>query len=195
GPLKNPFSVTIPEIKAFKQADVRVGGWGPLFGAMLLLAAGVLALALLEWKGKIFIPLALIALVSGTALLNPEVWWARYSPQLWLVPLVAVGAALFCRRRFIQAGGAILLAVTLINLSLVTGAYFTAGFSATRQVRATLEQLSQSGKPIEIYYGALDAVTTKLDEYHIPYQVVPSPQSLPCPKELEPGNFYSGNCS
>ncbi|HEX7973088.1 MAG TPA: hypothetical protein VF498_01660 [Anaerolineales bacterium] len=195
GPLKNPFSVSLAEIKTFKQVDVRVGGWGPLFGAMLILAGGVLALALLEWKGKLWVPLGLIVLVFGTALLNPEVWWARYSPQLWLVPLVAAAAALFCSRRVIQAAGMALLAVSLINLSLVTGAYFTASFSATRQVRLTLEQLSQSGRPIEVYYGALDAVTTKLDEYNIPYPPMPSLESLHCPKELEPDNFYSGDCS
>ena len=47
GPLKNPFSVNDSEITSFSSPDVRVGGWGPLFGALAILSACALILLFL----------------------------------------------------------------------------------------------------------------------------------------------------
>ncbi len=92
GPLKFPLRVSRPEVTAFARPDVRVSGWGPLFGATLVVALAGLALLLFVSRKFTLRTLALLGLVAGTTLLNSEAWWARYSPQLWLLPVIVLGA-------------------------------------------------------------------------------------------------------
>ncbi len=62
---------------------------------------------------------------------------------------------------------------------------------STRQVRATLAELQQSGERVMLYYGPLEAAGMRLQEYGIPYQWVAQREELPCPVELEIEVFYS----
>jgi hypothetical protein len=65
--------------------DVRIGGFGPLFGGivLLMLAALIIGGRGPTWEGGVLIFLLFICTV-----INPEMWWARYVPGLWLVPVL-----------------------------------------------------------------------------------------------------------
>lgn len=99
---KFPFAVAASEVKAFyKYTDVRVNGFGPWVSAavMSMLLAAIWRL----WVGRRDPSGATaengvahreVAVLAGalfsSALLMPELWWARYAPQLW-VALVTMG--------------------------------------------------------------------------------------------------------
>ncbi len=84
--VKPPFTIDRRELAALPEADLRLGGFGPLFsgvllvGLMVMLARRTLGLPLPE-----VLP-AGAALLLATAFCNPALWWARYVPQLWLLP-------------------------------------------------------------------------------------------------------------
>lgn len=81
------------ELKKFGgTADLRIGGFGPFFG--ITLAVTLLAASLLIRGRGTDIGLAAVAL--GTVLsviVNPQMWWARFVPQMWLLPVLAASAA------------------------------------------------------------------------------------------------------
>ena len=88
--LKIPFSVTKDQIDELAYTDTRIAGWGVLFSGLLLLS---LALYIISkgWRDK-QIALILITVII-TILINPGSWWARYAPQLALLPILFVIAS------------------------------------------------------------------------------------------------------
>jgi hypothetical protein len=83
---KLPLTVGADEVRAMSQADTRVGGFGPFFGAALLVTAGLLCACR---PLRLHLPRAALgagAVLLAAALFNPVIWWARYVPQLWLLP-------------------------------------------------------------------------------------------------------------
>lgn len=74
--------------ESLNDPDVRVAGFGYFFSGIVLLCA---ILVLLNFKG--FMQRAFIfyfALILGSCLINPELWWARYVPQMWLLPFIII---------------------------------------------------------------------------------------------------------
>ena len=96
--LKIPFAIDGSEIDAFSRGDVIYGGFGPLFGSVLLL---VIAAVVFLFKSKRLILLytfigAGIILVS--ALVTSGVWCARLAPQLWLLPITFIVSFFYIRK-------------------------------------------------------------------------------------------------
>ena len=79
--------------------DVQLAGFGSLFIGSLALALVVSAAASLSLarlrrldRGAATL-LLLTAWAVASSLVNPELWWARYVPQLWWLPLLAAALA------------------------------------------------------------------------------------------------------
>src|SRR5205085_2401000 len=53
----------------------------------------------------------LILALLSTVFINPEPWWARYVPQLWLVPLLLVTLGWLTHRRLVQMFALLVLIV------------------------------------------------------------------------------------
>ena len=94
--LKVPFSVAPSEIRPYLGFQTPVAGFGPWFGGALLVAVLLVVLLLADPRyrsdRRVQWALYAVAVILVSALANPEAWWARYSPQLWLVPTI-VGLA------------------------------------------------------------------------------------------------------
>ncbi len=170
--MKFPLALARSEIAAFARPDVRVGGWGPLFGAILILAAAALIGLFFVSRRIALVALGLIAAILAISLLNSEAWWARYTPQLWLIPVIVLGALWVAQEKRARLAGNLLALLMFANIFLVSGAYVGWNTLSTRQVRATLAELRQSGERVMLYYGPLEAAGMRLQEYEIPYQWV-----------------------
>lgn len=94
--LKVPFTITELEAQQLQAPayDLRLGGWGPLFGGILIVALVVyVANVVILWKRHRALSLYAIGLLVFVVVLLavvPTSWWARYSPYLYLVPVLAV---------------------------------------------------------------------------------------------------------
>jgi hypothetical protein len=89
----------LAEFKKFgSTADLRIGGFGPFFGLTLLLS--LFAAALLTRAPVSVTGFALVALGTLLSILvNPHMWWARFVPQMWLLPVLVAAAAVAGRSR------------------------------------------------------------------------------------------------
>jgi hypothetical protein len=146
--LKSPFLITKRELEQLEWTTFRVGGFGPLFGAALLLALPVLVLALgnrksrLAWAGMCF-----LVFLFASVTMNPVAWYARYSPQFWLFPvavaLLAFGLSPKWLSRILAAGVLLALLVNMAVCFCVQGQTVLRGSETLRSQLAAMKSYPQ----------------------------------------------------
>lgn len=174
--LKWPLSIDRAELTALSYADTRIGGFGPLFGAALLLAIAI-ALAMRAPRAA----WGLGGLLLATAFANPALWWARYVPQLWWLP---AGVATLAIARLSGPWGLRLATGALAALiaidTAVVGASAAAGQTdATRAVAAELDSLATLPGPLLVRWNSFEADADRLQARGIAFRTSTSTR-LPC---------------
>jgi len=177
---KMPFAVDQNELFTFSASDVRVGGFGPLFGGILLLACAVFIANLNPTNGqKNIVAIILIVLVSGTAFSNPEYWWARYVPQLWIIPLVLLSLVWLSQGRLNILLGWVLSFVMLTNIILIGVAYVGKNYYTTQDIRVHLAKMAAEHQTYAVDFRVFAPWRLKLEAYGIPYEDFTG-RPLPC---------------
>jgi len=93
---KVPFMVYESELDVLSGSDIRYAGFGPLFSGILILSLIACLVSLRRVPAPIVkLSLAITGILLVTIMVNPEAWWARLSPQLWLLPTILAAVAMF----------------------------------------------------------------------------------------------------
>ncbi len=167
---KWPFTVSKDELGAF-QADTRVAGFGPLFGGAVLLSLILLATAWPLDKKKTVVFTGLGLLITCSALVNPEAWWARYAPQLWLLPVLGAMLGLSMSRKPQKILGLAIALVLMINLFMVAIPYFAQQYIADVFLKKQLVEMRKD--PIVLVsFGSDYSNRARLTEAGIRYREV-----------------------
>jgi hypothetical protein len=173
--LKLPFTVTSREPGGFWHEGPRIGGFGPLFGGALLLAAFLVV------RGVARRSLALAAgppAILAWALLNSEAWWARFAPQVWLAAVVALPIAWSARAARLDRVVSWVLVVTLAaNAALVGAKAIHRRKRSSREVAHQLSELARERRPIAVRFGEFRPLQVRLREAGVPFVAV---DELPC---------------
>jgi hypothetical protein len=171
--LKVPFATTASQLRAFRFADVRIGGFGPWFGEIVLVS-----LAFIRWPWRrSFVP-ALAGICVASAFVNPALWWARYVPQLWVVPLLVLVA--FWQRqvpaRPWRWGAAGAGALITLNALVVLASAVTEQQRATNQVRVDLRHLKEQARQrrLAATWNGFEANARRLQEANIHFDESPA---------------------
>jgi hypothetical protein len=171
--LKVPFTISLKELKTFILTDTRVGGFGPFFGGILLIALVMFPISVIyKMNGaKEAIALALLILISTIAI--AESWWARLAPQLWLIPIFLIIVLLYNDKyliiRFI---GWSQLYILLINICLIGIVYLTANVYHNIKINQMLNKLAQRPNPVQVYFK-FPLTEIKFKQMNIKYKEVP----------------------
>lgn len=170
---KFPLTVTKAELSTIHGTDVRVGGFGPLFGAIIICTI----IGLLIWKeifmtrlGKIVI--AIISVIIITIVINPEMWWARYVPQLWMIPIIFLLILNIEKKNiYIKIYTVILLLVIGINSMIMAGINYKYNSKINDDLIIQLEAMSEYSKSNEILidFDVFKSNRARLDYYDIEY--------------------------
>jgi hypothetical protein len=192
---KIPFTTDLDELNMFTNADLRVGGFGPLFSGILLLTCTVFLANLRTANGqKNIAALILIILVSGTIVSNPEFWWARYSPQLWVIPLIVLTLIWLSPARLNPLLGWILSIVMAVNIILIGVSYVRYNSIATQAIRSQLVEMAATNQTYAVDFRFFAPWRLKLEAYRIPYQDF-TERKLPCKSvDLDLIVFSTLNC-
>ena len=94
-----PFDVGLKDFEMYYFPDVRVSGFGPLFSGAFLLSIVLLGAALVRPGLPREIVIIFVVTVIASLSVGLHLWWARYGPQLWWLPIAAIVAALAVPRR------------------------------------------------------------------------------------------------
>jgi len=177
--LKIPFYVASWEIPPLGYTDVRYSGFGPLFGSALILVIIGAGVAALKSKRIILIyssTAAAVILIS--ALINPEAWWARLSPQLWLLPLVFIIASYYRRKnKFLRYLRNFVIAVLIIDCFIIMGRYskfnleLNGLFKDQMRRMARISHISNTRYLVAPYNSYL-STERRLNTFHVRYKMV-----------------------
>lgn len=183
--LKLPFTFSIDEIKMFQSETTRLSGFGVLWSGILCLSA-ILAVVLIgKLRGderRSFVLLTSVILLSVA--INPESWWARLIPQLWLFPIVVASVLLTNsgRNRYRAIAKGILIGMVL-NSFLVALPYTYSTLITTMRTNRYLTALKNSTNPAYAYFDIFEPNTRKFEDRDIRYIRVPTEESLPCDRK------------
>ncbi len=167
--LKAPWHADREEWAAFEEPDVITGGFGPLFPAALVLSLALLAIAVWQDGAAPRTTAAVILIIIGSVLPVSGCWWARYAPQVWLVPLVALapfgGAA---ARPPLRRLSWLVLLILSVNVAGIARVNFRANLDATRDATESLDDL-RSHIPFKVAFGNFRSNRFRLQEAGIPF--------------------------
>jgi hypothetical protein len=178
--LKIPFRISRGELWGGYAADIESGGFGPLYGALLLMA-GLGGLLLTTSGASPVRHSALAVSVIGLSLaagifVHSETWWARYVPQAWLLPLlVAVPSMALPRRSLQRSLGCALIGLAYVNLAIVAGNVVPAQFQYARATRISLREMSAASQPVSVYLG-FRSLRQRLREGGVEFRMVDTPE-------------------
>jgi hypothetical protein len=179
--IKIPLSIDGFEIEVFKNADVRYGGFGPLFGAVLLtLMLGIYHL----FASKRLIPvftMFIFGMVLVSVLVNPESWWARLAPQLWFLPIPLIVSFYYVPPRdYILYLRGFAISILLLNTFIVMHKHAAYTLKTNTKFRAQMTRLaeqSKDGRKIVTVYpaGKELAVWNRLKHFDIKFKIEHTP--------------------
>lgn len=168
--LKLPFTVKEEELKTIS-VDTRVGGFGPLFGGSVLLSLILLAAAFPADPKRTLAYAGLVLLILISALVNPEAWWARYAPQLWLLPVIAVMAGLEIRRKIPRFLGLLIVLALSLNVLLVSVFFFERQYAGNLTLKNQLAEM-QRADVVLVKFQYMYSNRVRLEECHVNYREV-----------------------
>ena len=91
------------------------------------------------------IPFVLIILIMFCL---SDGWWARYSPQVWFIPLMAVFMLLFDNKKVMKFLGIVLLTLCLNNSYIIVKQMINIRIPSSRVIRQAMKK--NRGREIEI---------------------------------------------
>jgi hypothetical protein len=187
--LKIPFTFTLKELEAFGAPDARTGGFGPLFGGALVLMVPLYAHLRWRYRERLFyvaVFFVLITFILISAFTNSEAWWARYVPQLWMVPVIIAFMGFYIIRNGRWRVLVYALVFTLcVNNAIILLAYTVstvAGSGMVAQQLVTLKAMSDSNGPLPEQLNSFVGTRYRFDRYGIHYTEV---DELPCPSNQQ----------
>lgn len=177
--LKIPFYVDSSEIPPLGYTDVRYSGFGPLFGSALILVIIGAGVTVFKWKRIILIYSSLtVAVIFISVLINPEAWWARLSPQLWLLPFVFIIASYYQgKSKFIPYLRNFVIAVLIINCFIITGRNAKFNLELNELFIDQMRQMARISTVLNTSYlvdpyNSYLSTEYRLNRFHVHYKMV-----------------------
>jgi len=173
--LKIPFSVSAQELRPFVYgADIRIGGFGPWFGGMIVISGVILLLLFIFPRKDALYGVGLVASIMISALINPEAWWARYVPQIWLAFICLAVVAWSSNRKAIRYLGGTLAGAAVINLALIFYPYVLGNYYCTKALQQELTNIATYHNPVKICFGEFTSNYVRFEQRNISFVDAPA---------------------
>ncbi|MCP4217103.1 MAG: hypothetical protein GY765_20820 [bacterium] len=175
--LKVPFTMEGGEIEVFRNVDARYGGFGPYFGGVLLLLQGALLFLYRSKRLVVVLTLITTVVIVVTACLNPEAWWARLAPQLWLLPITFIAVLYYVPplRGYVAYIRGFAIAVLILNSFLVFSRYVSHTMDLNVSFKRQMVELRETSvkSELEVYPGDFQlALGHRLESFGVKHRMV-----------------------
>ncbi|MET3731534.1 hypothetical protein [Moheibacter stercoris] len=179
---KIPFTIQPGEIEFLHHYDLRLSGFGVFASGILLLSVLILIvypLYMYIYKREVFQVnkeklLVLYTIVFGiiiTTFINPEFWWARYVPQLWLINIIALVMIWDSKQYFFRALKFFLLFSLFFNFYLGLTQTLKFEINSTKEINSLLKDWKTDGVKLKIDQQNFFHVYKRFEENNIPFEL------------------------
>ena len=175
--LKIPFTVNGPELVVFIGPDTRYGGFGPFFGPGLLLVITFVPLFFKLKRVILVYTLIAVAVVLISTLINPEAWWARLSPQLWLLPMIFISASYYSKKnKSIKYWRCFVICLLVINCSIILFKNTGHHLKVTRLFKNQMSWMANTAQHMNISWKIYPqrsylTIQYRLNNFKVPHQM------------------------
>ncbi|UOE38008.1 hypothetical protein [Chryseobacterium oryzae] len=195
--LKIPLSISKNELLHITNPDLRISGFGPFFSGIFSISIICIAIIVCKNRNDIRQQILLIITFSIvlTIIINPEFWWARFSPQIWLLPIIIV-MMLYRNHKMAKikyiSWASIFLISANVFLFLTSNIYYN--LKSSLRIWKNIEILQSSKEAVFIQQNVFEMDFLKLKENNIKYKTTNSPLSDKYRNNLFDGmTIYQGN--
>ena len=170
-PYKIPFSTHEIEKIAFLSPNPRLGGFGPFFSGVFVLALIIVILCCRLYEDtirvSIYLCLFVISVVIVSASIMPMGNVARFIPQVFLIPVIVSLLLLKLRTKSGLVLGMAVLTILYINLGFIAKYHFQYQIEESRKILGELEELRD--KSLLVSFKEFGSTKIKLEKYDIKY--------------------------
>lgn len=184
---KLPGFVTSSEIDELAKVhpDARIGGFGPLFSFALCISLVIMALGLrLNYK-QYTKCLSLFILLVITSIFHPYAFWARWAPQIWILPVLVLFWHQHSNDKLLHKLQALLALILGANIVLFSSFYLFNSVLLQINEREELQILIETSATrakdnVEnpIWFQNFHAWKIRLEEYGVTYTVLDGPLNV-----------------
>ncbi len=169
--LKIPFTFDSIEVEMIKSTDARLSGFGVIFGGVFIIAVLILICWGIFKKNDIEKCIVSIVLLVSIGLMFgiKESWWARYSPYIYLIVLVAAFVLQNSKKRLVKSAAVIYVLLILLN-NCIPLVHTSNKISDSVAMYAYYRELKKEGK-IEICNSKFPGVYYNFKDYDIDYSI------------------------
>jgi hypothetical protein len=154
----------------YNRPDTEMNGFGVFFAELILLALGALILgSFIRRKPPSFFFIWIIFFFLIISICsNPLSLIARFSPELWLLPVVPIFGLILLNRKFLNIYVFILLILLLTNSVLIAVFNIKSAAKSSKLVSEQLIDLKKQDKPI-IISAKWSSFTERLSEHNVKF--------------------------
>jgi hypothetical protein len=169
---KFPLMVYPSELSTWYSPDVKSGGYGPWYGALLLASTGGFA-ALIISRRRVR---ALAVLGIGTAVgagvfCHEYAWWARYAPQGWLFASIVPAIILDLPGKAWAWFRTCVLGLGVANCAIILVVAFMKQGDFSEELDRRLDAAAQSA-PVALHLDRFPVMAERFRERGIPFVVI-----------------------
>jgi hypothetical protein len=167
-----PFAARPADLYSYTYQETRVAGFGPWFSGCLLLSLALAAWLLAGRNPGRWALLLICATILCSLLISRHLWWARYGPQLWWLPIASIIVALQPQGlRWQRLLAWTVFSIMLLNALIVAGVRMNWETTHSISLRRQLKDMRDSGKEYRVSTRFFsDSVKVRLTEAGIRYQ-------------------------
>ncbi|MBS2000573.1 MAG: hypothetical protein JST44_03645 [Cyanobacteria bacterium SZAS LIN-5] len=169
-----PFFFDRDDLTIFQDCDVRLGGFGPWFGEVLIAALFLVAVALAlirpQLKSHASLALYFAAVIAASTIVIAHAWWARYASIFWLFPnwLLLACYVMSESKRAIRLCTCVLYGLLLCDSLIVAIPNWSANYQNTlvfrEQISLAKEKCRQEHTCIDIYVPSFTLFHSSIEE-------------------------------
>lgn len=163
--LKIPGTMEESELKEFLKADPRISGFGPLYSLMLLAAALMFLAVRMNWS----VCGPLLFMVGTAIVVNPHSWWARYTPFMWLLPLIPIIGIASIRSRLAALLSSVVVVAAIVNVGAIMWTWFEYYPAVNKMVQN--RAAAQRHRILKVYTGPF-ATEMQMKSLGLKYELV-----------------------
>lgn len=189
---KFPFWFNAHELTCFANTDTRLGGFGPLFGGMLIVSIGIIFALFFVDKNTALFSLFFFLWVFVSAFIITEPWWARFVPQIYIAGVFPIVTAYSRKEKIFVILRNFLLFLAIINTLLISSVYYVSQYITSESLRRQLTEISKTYSKIYVYFpfGAFSSMY-RLKEANINAELVKEDYFKEQPQKLA-ADFFMG---
>ena len=187
---KIPFTIKEKEIEQYNKPDLRISGFGVWFSGIIIISILVIVYQMCKDKDKEnnILCLAFAITCSILILLTDGSWWARYTPYLYLIPIIAL-YMLVKKGKKEKILAALLSTLMVINISFIFYTTLKTYNEKYTIIKNNINIMKKSDKTIDVYVDdQFSSVLYNLKDNNIKFKVIKDKAKLKNPQYVN--NFY-----